>query len=53
MQDFIHRKNMEHYRKLLAGPDMDQAMHEYVSALLADEEAKERPKPMRGTADAD
>lgn len=43
-QDVIHRKNMEYYRKLLAWPDMDQAMPEYGSKLLADEEWKERPK---------
>jgi hypothetical protein len=35
---------MEYYRKLLAWPDMDQAMPEYGSKLLADEEWKERPK---------
>ena len=44
VQDFIHRKNLEHYRRLLAGPDMDQAMREYVSKLLEDEEAKELPQ---------
>ena len=44
VQDFIHRKNLEHYRRLLAGPDMDQAMREYVSKLLEDEEAKEVPQ---------
>ena len=44
MQDFIHRMNMEHYRKLLAGPGLDRAAHECVSKLLADEEEKDRPK---------
>ena len=53
MQDFIHWKNMEHYRKLLAGPDLDQAMHEYVSKLLVDEEWKERPKAISGTPKKD
>ncbi len=45
MEDFIHRKNLDHYRKLLAGPTLDVAMHEYVSTLLTDEEAKDRPPP--------
>lgn len=45
MQDFIHRKNMEHYRKLLAGQALDEGIHEYVSKLLFDEEAKDLPPP--------
>jgi len=43
MQDFIHRKNIEHFRKLLAGRTLDEGMHEYVSKLLFDEEAKDLP----------
>lgn len=45
MQDFIHRKNLVHYRKLLAGPTLDDATRDYVSELLADEEPKEPPPP--------
>ncbi len=45
MQDFIHRKNIEHYRKLLAGRTLDKVMHEYVSKLLYEEETKDLPLP--------
>ena len=45
MQGFIHRKNIEHYRKLLAGPTLDERMHKVVSKLLFDEEAKVSPLP--------
>lgn len=43
MQNFLHRKNIEHYRKLLAGQTLDDAMHKRVSKLLFDEEAKASP----------
>jgi hypothetical protein len=39
MQDFIHRKNIEHYGKLLAGK-LDPAEREQLLKLLAEEEAK-------------
>ncbi|MEI7875740.1 MAG: hypothetical protein WCK95_26695 [Alphaproteobacteria bacterium] len=41
MQDFIRRKNIEHYRKLLAGRTLDEGIHEYVAKLLFDEEAED------------
>ncbi len=43
MQGFIHRKNIEHYRRLLAGQSLDEVMHKRVSKLLSDEEAKDPP----------
>lgn len=45
MQDFIHRKNLVHYRKLLAGTTLDDATRNYVCKLLADEELNEPPPP--------
>ncbi|OFX02378.1 MAG: hypothetical protein A3D94_22160 [Alphaproteobacteria bacterium RIFCSPHIGHO2_12_FULL_66_14] len=45
VQDFIHRKNLLHYRMLLAGSTLDDAMRDYVSRLLADEELNEPPPP--------
>jgi hypothetical protein len=45
MQGFIHRKNLEHYRKLLAGPALDEDTQKVVSKLLLDEEAKVSPLP--------
>jgi len=45
MQDFIHRKNIEHYRRLLAGRTLDDGMHRHVLKLLSDEEAKDVPPP--------
>jgi hypothetical protein len=47
MQDFVHRKNLEHYRKLLAATP-DRAERELLLRLLAEEEAKESPpRPAR------
>jgi hypothetical protein len=43
MQEFINRKNREHYRLLLAGTTLDEGMRKYVMKLLAEEEAKELP----------
>ena len=42
MVRFIHRENLEHYRRLLAEPDVanDQMRHDVLLRLLADEEAK-------------
>jgi hypothetical protein len=45
MQGFIRRKNIEHYRMLLAGPTLDEGMHKVVSMLLLKEEAKASPLP--------
>ena len=42
VQDFIHRKNLEHYRKLLAGTP-DEAERALLVRLLAEEEAKDPP----------
>jgi hypothetical protein len=43
MDIFIHRQNLEHYRRLLAQPDVadDPVRHKLIIRLLADEEAKE------------
>lgn len=45
MQDFIRRKNIEHYRKLLGG-ELDPAERKWVMKLLAGELAME-PKPVK------
>ena len=42
VQDFIHRKNLEHYRRLLAGTP-DEAERALLVRLLAEEEAKDPP----------
>ena len=43
MQEFIHRKNIENYRKQLAGSDLNEEQRKYLSELLANEIAKEPP----------
>ena len=43
MQEFIHRRNIENYRKQLAGSDLDEGQRKYLTQLLADEMAKESP----------
>jgi hypothetical protein len=47
MQGFIHRKNLEHYRKLLAGPTLDEDTHRVVSKLCLTRRRRSRlyPKP--------
>jgi hypothetical protein len=45
MQGFIHRKNIAHYRELLADDRLDEAGRAYVEKLLAEEEAKDRLRP--------
>lgn len=45
MQDLIHQKNLVHYRKLLAGPTLDDATRDYVSKLLAEEESLDPSAP--------
>jgi hypothetical protein len=47
MNDFVHQKNLEHYRKLLAG-DLDDAQRKMLLKLLAEEQAKEPPSPAGG-----
>lgn len=43
MERFIHQQNLELYRKLLADPnDKDEARHQVLLKLLADEKAKDR-----------
>ena len=44
---FVHRQNLEHYRRLLAEPDVanDEVRHKLLIRLLADEEAKETKSP--------
>jgi hypothetical protein len=49
MQEFIHRKNLENYRMLLAGK-LDETQRELLLRLLAEEEAKELP-PLRARDD--
>ena len=41
MQDFIHRKNLENWRKLPAEAT-DETMRARLSQLISDEEAPER-----------
>jgi hypothetical protein len=42
VQEFIHRKNLDHYRRLLAD-EPDEAQRALLLQLLAEEEAKELP----------
>jgi hypothetical protein len=49
MQEFIHRKNLENYRMLLAGK-LDETQRKLLLRLLAEEEAKELP-PLRARDD--
>ena len=42
MDSFIHRQNLEHYRKQLAATT-DETQRQMILKLLADEEAKEPP----------
>ena len=42
MQEFVHRKNLENYRMLLAG-EPDGTQRGMLLRLLAEEEAKELP----------
>lgn len=46
MQSFIHRKNLENYRKQLAETE-DEAQLNLIRKLLAEEEAKKPPAPRR------
>jgi|NGEPerStandDraft_8_1074529.scaffolds.fasta_scaffold199954_1 hypothetical protein len=51
MESFIHKQNLELYRKLLADPnDKDEARWATLLKLLAAEKAKDRqPAPERQT----
>lgn len=44
MERFVHRKNLEHYRKLLA-ETTDEAQRQRLMKLLAEEERKEPRSP--------
>lgn len=46
MQSFIHRKNLENYRKQLA-VTTDEATRVQLKVLLAEEEARERAASRR------
>jgi len=43
MNLFVHRQNLEHYRRLLAEPNVasDPVRHKLLIRLLAEEDAKE------------
>jgi hypothetical protein len=43
MEQFIHRENIAHYRRLLAEPNVasDPVRHKLIIRLLADREAKD------------
>ena len=47
MKIVVHRQNLEHYRRLLAEPNVanDPVRHKLLRRLLADEEAKETRAP--------
>jgi len=46
IERFIHQQNLELYRKLLADPsDKDEARHQMLLKLLADEVAWDRQPP--------
>ena len=51
MRSFIHRKNLENYRKLLA-ETTDQAKRKQLLVLLREEESRERPA-LRRESDED
>jgi hypothetical protein len=44
MERFVHRQNIEHYRRLLA-QTTDEAQRDLLLKLLAEEEAKDIPAP--------
>ena len=45
MERYIHEQNLEHYRRLLAEPDVanDQVRHKMLIRLLTDEVANPMP----------
>ena len=48
MEQFVHRQNLEHFRKLLAATK-DAAERERIGKLLAEEQAKDPPPPPAGS----
>jgi hypothetical protein len=50
MQNFVHQKNLEHYRRLLTEAS-DEAERRQILKLLAEEEAKE-PPPLKAKDEA-
>ena len=53
VDQFIHRQNLEHYRKLLAAPDQkDEVRRQTILKLLADEMAKDSIPPTGPTKDS-
>ena len=46
MERFIHNENIRRYRKLL-GEETDEEKRNIIRKLLAEEEAREIPKPPR------
>jgi hypothetical protein len=44
MERFVHRANLEHFRRLLA-QTTDEAQRRKLEKLIAEEEAKETPTP--------
>jgi hypothetical protein len=46
MERFIHRENLEHYRKLLT-QSTDEGRREQILKLLAEEEAKDQRQPKK------
>jgi hypothetical protein len=47
MEQFIHRQNLDHYRRLLAAPDQkDDVRRQTILKLLADEMSKDPLPPM-------
>jgi hypothetical protein len=50
MEKFIHRQNLEHYRKLLA-ETTDEVKRQTLLKLLTEEEAKDRPSKPRPPAE--
>jgi hypothetical protein len=49
MQGFVHRKNLENYRRLLAG-ELGDAERVQILKLLAEEKARDRP-PLKAASD--
>jgi uncharacterized membrane protein len=43
MQDFVHRKNLEHHCRLSAGETLSDAERVLVLTLLTEEREKDRP----------
>lgn len=46
MDRFVHRANLEHFRRLLA-QTTDETQRRKIEKLIAEEEAKDAPPPKR------